>query len=161
GASGPFRVCIDDVHLDDPDFTPPRAQRPPPSPKVKVNQAGYFPSLVKRAIVVNPSAKPLKWELLGADGAVGTQGDTLVNGLDTASGDAVHLVDFSAFNKPGTGYRIRVDKDTSEAFSIGRDAYKKLKYDALAYFYHNRSGVPIAMPYAGDAKWTRPAGHEG
>ena len=34
-----------------------------------------------------------------------------------------------------------------------------MKYDALAYFYHNRSGLPITMPYARDKKWTRAAGH--
>jgi endoglucanase len=34
-----------------------------------------------------------------------------------------------------------------------------MKYDALAYFYHNRSGIAIEMPYAGGQQWTRPAGH--
>jgi len=24
-----------------------------------------------------------------------------------------------------------------------------MKYDALAFFYHKRSGIPIEMPYAG------------
>jgi len=52
-----------------------------------------------------------------------------------------------------------VGNDTSYPFPIGRELYKKMKYDALSYFYHNRSGIPITMPYAGDPKWTRPAGH--
>jgi len=157
--SGAFRVCIDDVHLDDPEHVPPREMKAAPPPKVRVNEIGYFPSLVKRAIIANASASPLKWELVSADGAVVAQGDTVFGGQDAASGEAVHLADFSSFNKPGEGYRLRVGKDASFAFAINRDMYKKLKYDALAYFYHNRSGVPIAMPYAGDAKWARPAGH--
>ncbi len=157
--AGAFRVCIDDVHLDDPEFVAPRVVSGPPTPKVRVNEVGYFPALVKRAIVANPSPSPLKWELLGASGAVVAQGDTVFSGPDAASGEIVHLADMSSFKQPGEGYRLRVGADTSYPFAIGRDIYKKLKYDALAYFYHNRSGIPVAMPYAGDAKWARPAGH--
>ena len=51
--------------------------------------------------------------------------------------------------------------DESSPFEIGRGIYRKLKYDALAFFYHQRSGVEIAMPYAGGVEWTRPAGHLG
>jgi len=36
-----------------------------------------------------------------------------------------------------------------------------MKFDALAFFYHKRSGIPIEMPYAGGEQWTRPAGHIG
>jgi endoglucanase len=158
--SGAFRVCIDDVHLDDPDFVPPRAQAAPPIPRVRVNQIGYFPALVKRAIVASPSPTPQHWELLSGGGDVVAQGETVFNGPDAASGETLHLADMSTFKKPGEGYHLRVGKDTSAKFSVGKDIYKKLKTDALAYFYHNRSGVPITMPYAGEAKWTRPAGHE-
>ncbi len=157
--SGRFKVCIDDVHLDDPDYVAPRAKPAAPVPKVRVNQIGYFPSLVKRAIVANPSPTPLHWELLGASGAPVAQGETVFSGPDAASGETLHLADMSSFKQPGEGYRLRVGKDTSYAFAVGRDIYKKLKYDALAYFYHNRSGIPIAMPYAGEMRWARPAGH--
>ena len=60
--SGRFKVCIDDVHLDDPDYVAPRAKAAAQITKVRVNQVGYFPSLVKRAIVANPSPTPLHWE---------------------------------------------------------------------------------------------------
>ena len=36
-----------------------------------------------------------------------------------------------------------------------------MKYDALAFFYLQRSGVPIEMPYAGSAAYVRPPGHPG
>ena len=42
-----------------------------------------------------------------------------------------------------------VGASTSYPFDIAPDLYRRPKYDALAYFYHNRSGTPIAMPYAG------------
>ncbi len=38
--------------------------------------------------------------------------------------------------------------------------YDSLRRDALAYFYHNRSGIPIEAKYVGDA-YARPAGHVG
>jgi endoglucanase len=47
---------------------------------------------------------------------------------------------------------------TSEPFAIGSDIYSQVKYDALAYFYHNRSGTPILAEVVGE-EWARPAGH--
>ena len=79
--------------------------------------------------------------------------------MDAASGDEVHVVDFSSVTAPGKGYTLKVGADTSHPFDIAADTYRKLKYDALAIFYHQRSGIEIAMPYAGGKQWTRPAGH--
>lgn len=159
GPSGPFSVCVDDVRLEDPEYTAPVIARAPPPPKVRVNQVGYYPGLAKRAVLVNASPSPLGWELINGEGAVVDKGLTVFSGSDAASGETVHFADFSAFNKPGAKYKLKVAGDESPAFSIGRDVYKKLKYDALAYFYHNRSGAPIVMPFAGEEKWARPAGH--
>ena len=51
---------------------------------------------------------------------------------------------------------------TSYAFDVGRDIYKKLKYDALAYFYHNRSGIADRHALRRrSCSWARPAGHLG
>lgn len=161
GASAPFSVCLDDVRLEDPEYVAPVIARVPPAPKVRVNQIGYFPALAKRAIVASSTPSPVAWQLLNGEGAVVQKGMTVFNGPDAASGETVHLVDFSTFNKPGTKYRLRVGADESPSFAIGRDLFKKLKYDSLAYFYHNRSGVAISMPYAGEEKWARPAGHVG
>ena len=46
-------------------------------------------------------------------------------------------------------------------FAIGADVYRRLKYDALAFFYLQRSGIPIKMPYAGSPAFERAAGHLG
>ena len=71
------------------------------------------------------------------------------------------MVDFSTCKTPGKDYTLWVSGDGSHPFDIGKDVYKKLKYDALAYFYQTRSGIEIKMPYAGGKQWTRPAGHVG
>jgi len=53
------------------------------------------------------------------------------------------------------------ENDRSVPFDIAPDVYRKLKYDALSFFYLQRSGTPIEMPYAGTAAYVRPAGHPG
>ncbi|HVU52048.1 MAG TPA: glycoside hydrolase family 9 protein [Polyangia bacterium] len=157
----PFSVCLDDIHLDDPRFTRARAAEAAPIARVLVNQVGYFPRLPKLATIKSASAAPLEWKLRAASGAVVASGRTAVVGLDAAAGEKVHLADFSSVKTPGRGYVLVVGADESHPFAIEEDLYARLQYDALAYFFHNRSGVPIELPYAREAKWTRPAGHVG
>jgi len=153
----PFAVCLDEIHIDDPQFTPKSRSVLAAVPNVLVNQTGYFPHLEKVATVKTPS--PVKWELLAPGGAVAASGTTVAVGSDPASGDDVSIADFTRFSKPGSGYTLKVGDDVSHPFDIGNDLYARLKYQALAYFYHNRSGIEIKMPYAGEQQWARPAGH--
>lgn len=159
-SAGPgLHVCLDDIHLDDPDFTPPPKPPAIKHPSVRVNQVGYFPTLSKKAIVKNVSPAPLKWELVGEGGGVVASGQTAVFGEEPLAGEHVHTVDFSAFVTPGERFVLKVAGEGGYPFDIKKDLYARLKYDALAYFYHNRSGVAITMPYAGRDDLARPAGH--
>jgi endoglucanase len=153
----PFKVCLDDVRLDDPEFVQKPEPAPPPIKNVLVNQVGYFPTLTKIATVKNPNAVP--WELRNAAGQAVASGTTIPHGPDPASGDKVSIVDFSSYGEKGTGFSLKVGADVSHPFDIRDDLYSKLKYDALAFFYQQRSGIPIEMPYAGDPSLARPAGH--
>jgi endoglucanase len=157
----PFTVCIDDVILEDPEFKPQPAASRAPIANVLVNQVGYLPLLPKIAIVKSTADAPLAWALLDSNGATVVSGKTSVHGADEASGDRVHSADFSAYTKTGNRYVMSVGGESSHPFDIGSNVYRKLKYDALAYFYQTRSGIPIVMPYAGEPKWTHPAGHLG
>jgi endoglucanase len=62
----------------------------------------------------------------------------------------------------GENYTLVVDEGedsyTSQPFAIGESLYEPVKYDALSYFYHNRSGTPILAEVVGEP-WARPAGH--
>jgi endoglucanase len=157
--SVPVTICIDDLYLSDPAFDapPPEADRPPP--RIAVNQTGYLPKLPKVAVLDSAAAEPQKWQLYDDQGAVVAEGETSVFGADRNSGNSVHRIDFSSYKGTGRGFTLGVDEDKSYPFDIEPDVYTKLKYDALAYFYHNRSGIEIKMPYAGGEQWTRPAGH--
>ena len=158
-ATPPFKVCVDDVHIDDPQYTQKPEDRPPPVPNVLVNQVGYFPNLTKIATVKNPNA--VAWQLLDAGNKVVASGTTTPFGLDAASGDKVSIADFSSFTAEGNGFKLKVGADVSHPFDIRKDLYRKLKYDALAFFYQQRSGIPIEMPYAGTAELAHAAGHVG
>jgi endoglucanase len=136
-----------------------RSPVPPPMPDVLVNQVGYVPALAKIATVKRPDA--VGWQLVNDKGQVVANGTTIPFGADAASGDQVSIADFTAYADKGTGYTLKVGNDVSHPFDIRDDIYTKLKYDALAFFYQQRSGIAIEMPYAGDAKWAHPAGHIG
>jgi endoglucanase len=82
-----------------------------------------------------------------------------VVGTDSLAGDTVQIADFSSFDQEGRGFALVVGSDRSYPFDISPTIYHKLKYDALTFYYQNRSGIEIAMPYAGGPQWARPAGH--
>ncbi len=98
---------------------------------------------------------PLDWQLVDAHGRVRASGKTRPFGEDHSSGERVQQIDFSSFTATGKGYKLRVGSDESVPFDIGADVYRRLKYDALAFFYLQRSGVPIKMPYAGSPAYER------
>ncbi len=164
-AGTPYNIYLDDVSVYDAQFT-----KPPvyilPEPDVRVNQVGYLPDAKKFATVVSNSTSALKWQLLDASGKVVLEGNTIPKGLDKDSQDYVHWIDFSSYKTEGTGYYFKlptVNSDTnySHPFDISSKIYSKMKFDALTFFYHKRSGIAIEMPYAGGEQWTRPAGHIG
>jgi endoglucanase len=159
-AQVPFQVCIDDIRLDDPEFTPPPAGAlAAPPPGVLVNQLGYLPKAAKGATVKSTSTEPLAWQLLNAAGEVVAEGQTTRFGKDAASGDDVHLLDFSAFRGSGEGFRLRVGAEHSYPFDIGSGVYARLKVDALSFFYQNRSGIEVRADLVQHPSLSRPAGH--
>ncbi|MGH8193763.1 MAG: glycoside hydrolase family 9 protein [Woeseiaceae bacterium] len=125
---------------------------------VRLNQVGFDVRGPKRAVISAPDADPRQWELVDRSGEVVAAGRTEVFGNDPVSGEHVHRVDFSDFEGSGDGFRITSGCAESHPFVIGDHPYGRLAYDALAYFYHNRSGVPVEAEFAGEP-WARPAGH--
>ena len=129
-----------------------------PENPIRLNAFGFLPDGPKRAIVPNPSPTPLAWQLLDQSRARSAEGQTEVIGDDVASGQHLHLVDFSEVAQVGV-YQLRVGEARSRQFRIMPGIYTPLANSALAYFYHNRASIPIEARYAGGAAWARPAGH--
>ncbi|WP_216208223.1 glycoside hydrolase family 9 protein [Amycolatopsis aidingensis] len=158
GAQQPYTFCVDDVSLTG-GAIPPGGGRDFGSP-VRVNQHGYSASGPKRASIVDSSTRPVPWTVRDDEGAIVAKGRTRVRGDDPMSGDHVHVADFSRIRKTGSGYTLSVGAEVSAPFDILDNPYDQLRRDALAYFYHSRSGIPIEEKYVG-AEYARPAGHLG
>ena len=154
----PLTICIDDLALSDPDFVRKVAAEIVATPKLLVNQVGYLPKRHKLATLIHEGSEPVAFQLLDANGQVVSEGQSTPFGADKVSGKSLHTLDFSSFTGEGEGFVLSAGSERSNPFTIRANLYNKLKYDALAYFYHNRSGIDITMPYAGDERWTRPAG---
>ena len=129
--------------------------------ELRLNQAGFYANGAKRAIIAAADTRPMAWELVDREGAVRGRGETSVYGDDPVAGEHLHLADFSEFDQVGQKFELRSGCAASHPFDIAERPFPRLKYDALAYFYHNRAGVPIEERYAGGARLARPAAHTG
>ncbi len=157
--TGPLEICFDDIILSDPAYAPPPPAGPPQLPKIRVNQLGYLPKLEKVATLLSDSKQPVDFQLLDAKGQAVSKGQSKVVGADAASGDTVHIIDFTSYMTPGKGYVLQAGDAKSDPFDIDAGLYSKLKYDAFKYFYFNRSGTPIDKAYVPNPALARPAGH--
>lgn len=132
----------------------------------RVNQVGYAPNATKVATVATSLTAPVSWELRQS-GNVVLSGMTAPFGMDAATGENVHLIDFSSFNIEGSSYTLHVGADQSHPFNVAVNIFRSAKYDALRYFYHNRSGIAIQTQFTGggngsypaNSLLSRPAGH--
>ncbi|MGJ3559779.1 glycoside hydrolase family 9 protein [Streptomyces sp. INA 01156] len=114
----------------------------------------------QRATVVTTSSQALTWRLRTASGTLVASGSTVPHGADQASGQSVQVADFSSYRETGSGYVLTVDGNNSDPFDIRADLYDGLRSDAMAFFYHQRSGIAIDSSLVGSA-YARPAGHLG
>ena len=128
-------------------------------PQIQLNQAGYMPAAPKLAVVVTAAGAALAWRLEDEAGRVRLEGKTRVFGNDSASGQHLHHIEFGEWRETGADYVLASGCARSRPFDIASRLFEALPYDALAYFYHNRSGIPIETELAGNANLARPAAH--
>ncbi|HZB33995.1 MAG TPA: glycoside hydrolase family 9 protein [Streptosporangiaceae bacterium] len=153
-----YRLCVDNVSLRG--GKPPVPFEPDTGPRVRVNQVGYLPHGPKHATLVTDATEPVAWSLRnGADNVV-ANGTTTARGVDAASNQNVHTIDFSSVTAGGTGFTLHADGEVSHPFDISGTAFKQLRSDALQFFYIQRSGIAIDGSLVG-AEYARPAGHVG
>ena len=152
GQAAANTVCLDNISLVG-GVVPPGGL--PPTSGIRVNQESYAPGLPKRATLVSDSATAQTWTLKNSAGTAVATGQTRPRGADAASGENVHEIDFSAYDTVGTGYTLSVGSETSFPFDISTAGPQKLRYDSLAFFYHQRSGIAIDAVYVG-AAYARP-----
>ncbi|MEU4723546.1 glycoside hydrolase family 9 protein [Nonomuraea dietziae] len=155
GGADPWRFCLDDVSLKggaDPDV-----HEPDTGPRVRVNMVGYLTKGPKNATVVTDLTTPFAWQLKNAGGDTVAEGSSRPRGLDASSGQNVHSIDFGSYARPGQGYTLTADGETSRPFDIADDLYDELRVDALKFYYTQRSGIEIRDDLR--PGYGRPAGH--
>ncbi|WP_031007980.1 glycoside hydrolase family 9 protein [Streptomyces sp. NRRL F-5727] len=157
GSAEPWRFCLDDVSLLG--GVPPEVYEPDTGPRVRVNQVAYLPRGPKNATLVTEATERLPWQLKDARGRVVARGRTVPRGLDPSSGQRVHSIDFGQHRKPGRGFTLVADGETSHPFDIGADAYDRLRLDAAKFYYTQRSGTPVRDDLR--PGYGRAAGHVG
>ncbi len=157
GQAADNTVCVDNVSLVG-GVLPPGGGPGTPTKKIQVNQVGYLPDQAKHATLVSDATTAQAWSLRDSANKVVATGQSTPKGVDAGSGDPVHQIDFSSFRTAGTGYTLTVGDEASFPFDITTSPYAKLRYDSLAFFYHQRSGIPIEAKYVGDT-YARAAGH--
>ncbi|MEU4888233.1 glycoside hydrolase family 9 protein [Streptomyces xinghaiensis] len=158
GSDEAYTFCVDDVSLTG--GAEPPVYEPETGSPVRVNQVGYLTHAAKSGTVVTDATDPLDWTVQDVGGKQVAAGKTKPAGTDPTSRQNVHTFDFSKVMTAGEGYTVTIGEDTSEPFAIGDDLYSSLRSDALAYFYHNRSGIEIEADLVGE-EYARPAGHIG
>lgn len=127
------------------------------SPRIRVNQIGFYPSGPKVAVVAaDPS--PATFAVLTAD-----RGDTVFAGTLSPparwapSQEAVRRADFGAFTRPGRYVLAVPGVGRSSPFTVGPAAVGEVARAALKAFYFQRASTSLPAPYAGP--WARAAGH--
>jgi len=157
-----YDIKLISISLVDEEFASTPKLTPTPKYGIRVNQLGYYPKGDKIAILRADGESEnttVNWELKNSSGQTVYKGTASEFVRDAGSGEYCYTIDFSGFKTPGKGYRLYCGDEFSLPFDIDTDIYSEMKYDALKYFYHARSGTEIEMPYCEENQWARPAGH--
>jgi endoglucanase len=130
-------------------------------PLARVNQLGYLIGRPKQATLISNAEEPVHFTVRDPDGGIVHTGLSRPWSIrpEPTSGLNVHVLDFTALNLQGAGFRIEADDQGSHPFKITNRLYEQLAADALRFFYLMRSGTPIANSDA--PGYGRPAGHLG
>ena len=127
-------------------------------PAIDLNQTGFAPGASRLALLRGGPDKPVPWVLRDAAGKAMLTGETKPIGMDRYAGQKLQRIDFSGAAPVGQGYRLEAAGAISPPFAIQPGLLAPVARDALHYFYHQRSGVPIEPRFAGE-RWARPAAH--
>lgn len=112
-----------------------------------VNQAGYKPESIKRAVI---KEKASRFSLVGNDTCVIVyEGQCTHFGLDNNSQDDVYIADFSDFMTCGTYHLVTDTSVKSLPFQIADTVFDNVLHDTMKAFYFLRCGMDLEEKHAG------------
>jgi endoglucanase len=125
------------------------------SENIRLNQLGYFPKSVKKAVVVN--SKSDEFRLIDSTGIIVFSGTLEDKGEWDLSKEMVKIADFSSFINCGT-YKLYVeDLGVSYPFKIDSTIYAEVFKASIKAFYIQRASTAIEEKFAG--KFNHPLAH--
>ena len=127
-----------------------------PSPAIRLNQIGFYPSMPKVAVVKNAASAPFYVIASGSTDTV-FRGTLSTSGIWPYSGESVSRADFSALHSAGTYVLAVPGIGTSYPFDVKPRVHQSLAAGALKGYYYQRVSMPLLSAYAG--VWSRAAGH--
>ncbi len=118
-----------------------------PSENIRLNQLGYLPDRVKKAVILNSGSGEFK--IVDTTGKTILSGKLESRGVWEAARDSVKIADFSSLKKNGK-YKIYVDDlGSSYPFEISNDIYNNVFNASLKAYYLQRASTAIEEKYAG------------
>ncbi|MGR5267814.1 glycoside hydrolase family 9 protein [Vibrio astriarenae] len=154
GAQKPATVCISDMSIQGKPYVEIVENSP-----IRHNQIGFLPKADKFIFIASDSEQPLRWTLSNSQGINIDMGRTEPFGENRASGEQLHRINLSHYTSEMSGLTVAIEDDKGFPFDISSNVYSRLKYDALSYFYQNRSGIEIKPEFVQRPDLARPAGH--
>ena len=143
----PFKICFDDIELNDPKFEiPPGRLAAQSLEKVRVNQVGYLPQYHKIATVKSNSKAPLDWQIVDAAGKTVATGKSKPFGEDKAAGEIAHNIDFSSFRTPGRATSSSSERTPARPSTSARTSITSLNTTRLRSFISNEVAFPSRCP---------------
>lgn len=125
------------------------------SQNIRINQLGYFPDEVKKAVVVNTDSE--NFSLVDSLGKIVFKGVLEDKGEWSLSGERVKIADFSSFNSEGQ-FQLYVDSlGLSYPFSINQHIYEKVFPASIKAYYLQRASTSLDDRHAG--KFSHPLAH--
>ena len=126
-----------------------------PGENIRLNQLGYLPGSVKKAVIVSSLSDEFK--LIDSAGREVYSGILQYKGVWEPAKDTVKIADFSSFDKTGK-YRLYVeDAGISYPFEIGNGIYDDVFKASVKAYYLQRVSTAIEEKYAG--RFTHPMAH--
>ncbi|MGB5435040.1 MAG: glycoside hydrolase family 9 protein [Maribacter sp.] len=127
------------------------------SDQIRLNQIGYYPSAVKKAVIVNADEYQ-EFNVIDSKNMEvvlkGTLSETLHWEL---AGEKVRIADFSEVHKEGEYYVLVPEVGYSYPFEIKKKVLHDVFLGSVKGMYYQRMGIPLLAEHAG--KWHRKMAH--
>jgi endoglucanase len=127
------------------------------SEKIRINQLGYYPNAIKKAVIVD-EVQHQKFQLVDSKSKeVIYEGTLSEQQIWRLAGEKVQIADFSMIKTEGT-YQINVPKfGSSYPFKIEKNVLDTAFIGSIKGMYYQRVSIPLDEKHAG--KWHREMAH--